>query len=185
MDDLTLTKEALKKEKEILEEKEKAFSGLITAQKQKAAEEEKLVVELELTKGQLTEAHKDLETKTNALDAEIKKVKLSDVSKMVSQVNQPSTVKQDERESNSEEKYKAVPCKYFNRTKGCRRGSTCWFYHDENRKAEKKSTNLKQNNTKKFKHEQNVDKESKQDQGANLNQVILELLKLLLRENNI
>ena len=76
-----------------------------------------------------------------------------------------------------------IPCKYFNRTKRCRRESTCWFYHDENHKAEKKSNRLKLYNNKKFKV--NVDKESKQDQGANLNQEIIELLKLLLRKNNI
>ena len=40
----------------------------------------------------------NLETKTNALDAEIKKVKVSDVStQMGSQLNQPSNVKQEER----------------------------------------------------------------------------------------
>ena len=41
--DLNVTKEALKKEKENLEEKEKTLDVIITSQKQKAVEESMLV----------------------------------------------------------------------------------------------------------------------------------------------
>ena len=44
---------------------------------------------------------------------------------------------------------------------------------------------MKQNQTKKFKDEPNVDIELKQEQGRNLKEVLLELLMLLIRENNI
>ena len=48
--DLSDTKEALRKEKEILKEKEKAINDLIRSQKQKALEESKTVEELKATK---------------------------------------------------------------------------------------------------------------------------------------
>ena len=48
--DLNVTKEALKRETENLEEKEKALNDLIMFQKQKLVEETKLVEELQLTK---------------------------------------------------------------------------------------------------------------------------------------
>ena len=38
---------------------------------------------------------------------------------------------------------------------------------------------------KKFKDEHNIAKESNQEQGANLQQIMIELLKLLLRDSNI
>ena len=184
--DCIVTKEALKKEMEILEQKEKAFEELITSQKKKAAVEAKLVEELKSTKRLLTKAHQDLEAKNNALNAEIKKVKASEVSTLtVSPIKQVSNVKQEENEAYNGEKFNAIPCKYFNKLKGCRRGSKCWFHHDENYSAEKKRTKLKQNHTKRLKNEQNIDKESKQEQGSTMNQVILQLFKLLLRENNI
>ena len=44
---------------------------------------------------------------------------------------------------------------------------------------------MKQNQTKQFKDEPNVDIELKQEQGRNLKEVLLELLMLLIRENNI
>ena len=55
--DLNVTKEALKKEKENLEEKDKAFDDQITLQIQKAVKESMLVEELKLTKGLLEKAH--------------------------------------------------------------------------------------------------------------------------------
>ena len=79
-DDLNETKEELKKEKKILEEKKKAFDNLITSQKQKEEEESKLVEELRVTKGLLNKAYEDLVIKTNALDAEMEKVNVSEVS---------------------------------------------------------------------------------------------------------
>ena len=59
--DLNVSKEALRKKRESLKEKEKVFDDLITSQKQKADEEWKLVKELNLTKGLLIKAHQDLE----------------------------------------------------------------------------------------------------------------------------
>ena len=94
-------------------------------------------------------------------------------------------MKQEESEASFEEKKKEIPCKDFLRIKGCRGGSKCWFFNDFNHKADKKSTKLKQNQTKQFKDEPNVDIELKQEQGRNLKEVLLELLKLLIRENNI
>ena len=61
--DLKLTKEALKKEKDRLQEKEKAINDLITAQKKRADEESRIVEELKLTKELLTKSQQDLETK--------------------------------------------------------------------------------------------------------------------------
>ena len=90
-------------------------------------------------------------------------------------------VKKEEFKANNKEQHKKTPCKYFHNLKGCRRGSKCWFYHDETKKVDNKSIKLKQNPTKKFKDEQNEYRETKQEQGSNLKQVILELLKLLLR----
>ena len=73
---------------------------------------------------------------------------------------------------------KSIPCKYFHKTKGCRRGERCWFYREYNHKLDGKSTKLQ----KKIKIEQKIVRELKQEQGASLKQVIL---KLLLRENDI
>ena len=70
-------------------------------------------------------------------------------------------MKQKESEAHVEENKKNKTCKYFHRMKGYRKGSKCWFYHDVNNKADIKSTKVKQNQTKKFKDEPNVDKELK------------------------
>ena len=194
--DLKDTKKALQKEKERLEEKEKAFNELITSQKQKAAEESKLVEELKVTKGLVRKAQHDLETQTNALNEKLEKVKRTDVStNTLTQMNEVSTqtvpeikvshVKQEESEVKRKEKKKSIPCKYFNTTKGCRRGKRCWFYHDYNHNVDKKHTKLQQNTTERFEVNPNIEKELKQEQGASLKPVILELLKLLLRENDI
>ena len=185
--DLNVTKESLKREKESLEEKEKAFNDLIKFQEQKAVEESKLVEELEITKELLIKAQEDLEIKTNALDAELQKVGVEEVwTQTVSKLNEVSNVKQEEFDTNIEIKQKSIPitCKYFHKTKGCRRGNKCWFNHDHDQKTEKKRIKLKQNPTKKFKGESNVKMESKHEQGDNMKQIIIELLKLLLRENN-
>ena len=198
-----MTKEALQKERESLEKKEKAFGELITSQKKKAAEESKIVEELKYTKGLLSKAHQDLDAQTNILNAKLEKVEASEVltqtvvqlkevsTETVSQINEiliqtvselieVSNVKQKKSEAISEEKKKSIPCKYFHKTKGCRRGEKCWFYHDYNPRVDKISTKLQQ----KFKVEPKKDKELKQEQGASLKQVILELLKLLLRESD-
>ena len=75
-----ITKEALKVKKDSLEKEEKAVDDFITFQKQKAVEESELVEELKLTKGLLTKAHQDLENKTNAIDSELEKVEINEVS---------------------------------------------------------------------------------------------------------
>ena len=186
--DLNVTKEALKKEKESLEEKEKAFDDIITSQKQKAVEESMLVEELKLTKGLLDKAHQDLEAKTNDLDAELNKVRegVSSVStQTVSTMNEVADMKQEETEAHIEAKNKNIPCKYFQRFKGCRRGNMCWFSHDESHKTEKKCKEMKQTPIQKFKYEQNKDKETKQEQGEALIIVVLELVKLLLKEKHM
>ena len=186
--DLTVTKEALQKEKECLEEKEKAMDDLITSQKQKALEESKLVEELKLSKVLVTKAQQDLETKTSALNSELEKVKVITAStQTVSDCKEVLNVKQEESKTSNEEKQKEIPCKYFHRIKGCRRGNKCWFFHDEKYEKEKLSTKVKQNLTKKFKDEQNVFKESKQGQDSKMKQlnIVIELLTLLLTESII
>ena len=92
-------------------------------------------------------------------------------------------MKQEESEAHIEEKYESIPCKYFHTIKGCRRGSKCWFFHDENPKLNKKSSKLKQN--KNIKGEPNVETKPEQEQVVNLTEVIVELIKILFRENNI
>ena len=73
------------------------FDDLITSQKQKADEEWKLVEELNLTKGLLIKAHQDLEDKTIALDKELRKVNVSEVSgQTVPAMNEVSSVKQED-----------------------------------------------------------------------------------------
>ena len=186
--ELNVTKKALKKEKESLEEKEKAFDDLIILQKQKAVEESMLVEELKLTKGLLDKAHQDLEAKTNDLDAELRKVRegVSSVStQTVSSINKVSDMKEEKAEAHIEAKHKNIPCKYFQRFKGSRRGNMCWFFHDESHKTEKKRKEIKQTPIQKFQDEQNKDKETKQEQGEALIIVVLELVKLLLTEKHM
>ena len=102
--DLSDTKEALRKEKEILKGKEKAINDLIRPQKQKALEESKTVEKLKATKELLTKAHQDLETKTNALEVEVEQVKAKNVStQTVSKIIDFSNVKQKPIETNIEE----------------------------------------------------------------------------------
>ena len=194
--DLNVMKDALKKEKESLEEKKKAFDDMIISQKKKAVEETKIVEELKSTKELLSKAQEDLETKTSALNEELGKVKVTKVStKTLSErkevatqtnykVNEVLNVKQEESDAKIEEKKIEIPCKYFNSIKGCRRGKKCWFNHDPSHEENKK-TKLQPKPTKKFKVEPNKDKESKQEHGENLKQVILELVKILLRESDI
>ena len=179
--DLNVTKEALNKETEILEEKENALNDIITSQKQKAVKESILVEELKLTKELLTKAHQDLETQTNELDVQLEKEKVCDVTvKTVPKINKVLKVKQ---EDNIKEKKKEIPCRYFHRNKGCMRGNTCWFYHDENLESKKKSKKIKLNPVKKLKDELNT--ETKQKNGARLLLVIIDMLKLLLKDKNI
>ena len=183
--DLSDTKEALRKEKEILKEKEKAINDLTRSQKQKALEESKTVEELKATKEVLTKAYQDLQTKTNALEAEVEKVKSNNVStQTVSTINDVSNVKQEHIETNIEEEQIAIPCKYFHTIKGCRRGSKCWFSHDKNNKTEKRNKKLKKKINKKFKDEHIEAKEANL-QDTNLQQVMIELLNIILRERNI
>ena len=86
-------------------------------------------------------------------------------------------MKQEEIEANIEEKYRAIPCKYYHTIKGCKRGNKCWFYHDQNSKIKMKSSKLKEN--KNTKGEPNVEKKLKQEQVVNLNEVFIELVKIL------
>ena len=183
--DLDETREALKKEKERLKEKEKVFDDLITAQKLKALEEEKIVDELNLTKGLLNKAQADLETKTIALKAELEKVEeVKVLTQTLSERNKGLNVKKEEIEVTSKVKHNTIPCKYFHKTNGCRRGKKCWFYHDKSCKEEKNINTLNQNLTKKVKKEQNVVKEKKKEHSANVKQIIIELLKLLVLEED-
>ena len=159
---------------------------MITLQKLKADEESKLVEELKITKDQLTKAHQDLETKSNALNEELEKVKVTKVStQTVSDTNELSDFQHEVSEAHVEERQNVIPCKYFHRIKGCRRGSKCWFVHDKNNFVEKKSQTLKQKPNKTIKDEPNVEKEPKKEQVVNLKKVILELVKLLLGESNM
>ena len=184
--DLHVAQEALEKEKESLKEKEKAFDHLIISQKQKATEESKLVEELKMTKSLLTKAHEDLETKTNALNAEIEKVRVVEVSTQSNpNIKEVLNVKEEEHETHDAKKLKEIPCKYFHQMKGCRRGNKCWFSHDEYQKTIKKNTKSKETPMKRFKIEPKFEKELKKEQGENLKEVIIELIKLLLRESNI
>ena len=92
----------------------------------------------------LTKAHHDLETKSKALDTELEKVKVNEVSIQTSfDKNKVLNVKQEEIEANIKEKQKGIPCEYLHRLKGCRRGKKCWSYHDESQKADKKSIKIK------------------------------------------
>ena len=65
------------------------------------------------------------------------------------------------------------------------------FSHDEHNMAEKNSTKFNQNLTQKFIHEKKIvkeyikKKESMKEQGSSLQQVLIELLNLLVRESNI
>ena len=163
---------------------------MITFQKQKANEETKLVQELKITKELLIKAHKDLEIKTDALDAELQKVKGSEASKETfPKINEAPNVKEKESGGTMKEKQKAIqiPCKYFHKIKGCRRGNKCWFIHDDNHKAEQ-NIKHKHNQTKKFKEEPKIENQLKQvflEESTNLQEIALELLKLLLRGKNI
>ena len=134
----------------------------------------------------LSKAHQELENKTKALYAELEKVDVNEVStKTASAKSEILNVIKEEIKTKNKEKYKETTCKYFHKLKGCSRGSKCWFYHDKTKKVYNESIKLKLNSTKKFKEEQNVDREPKQELCSNLRQVILELVKLLIRENNI
>ena len=118
-------------------------------------EESQLIGELKLTKELLTKAHidLDLENKNNALDAEMEKVKASQVStKTVSGTKDVLNVKQEQIETKNKDKKTTIPisCKYFHRIKGCRRGSKCWFYNEDQNIEDKKSHKFKQNFTKKI-----------------------------------
>ena len=93
-------------------------------------------------------------------------------------------MKEEESKANIKEKKIPITGKYFNKIKGCRRVKKWLLYHDDNHEADKKSKG-QQKPTKKFKEEQNTEKEPKHKQGANLKQVILELLKILCIENDI
>ena len=180
-DDVNVTKEALNKEIEILEEKENALNDIITSQKQKAVKESVLVEELKLTKELLAKAHQDLVTKTNDLDAQLEKVKASEVTaETVPKIKKVPKVKQEE---NIKEGKKEIPCRYFHRNKGCMRGNTCWFYHNENLESKKKSKNIKANPVKKYKNELII--KTKQENGENLLLIIIDMLRLLLKNNNI
>ena len=184
--DLNLAKEELKTEKEKLQEKEKAFNDLITSHRQKAAEESKLVEELHLTKELLTKAHQDLDTKSKALDTELEKVKLKEVSTQTgSKTNEVLKVKEEEIKSDIKEAQKDIPCKYIHRRKGCWRGKKCWFSHEESLKVDKKHIKQKGNPIKMFKDKLSADRESKQDDDSNIQQVMLELIKILLRTNYV
>ena len=81
----------------------------------------------------MTKAHEDLEIKTNALNAELEKVEVSEVLIQTGpKIKEVSNVKEEENETHDEEKFKVILCKYFHQIKGCRRRKKDWFYHDQN-----------------------------------------------------
>ena len=93
----------------------------------------------------MTKAYQDLETQTYELETELEKVKGNDVStQTVSKINNVLNVKQEQIETKIEEKQIAIPCKYFDTKKGCRRGTKCWFLHDKNHKTEKKNKKVEE-----------------------------------------
>ena len=108
--DLSESKEELKREKESLVEKEKAFDQLITSQRQKEVEESMVIEELKVTKELLSKANQDLDAKSNELDAQLEKVRMTEVSTQT-----VSSVKHEEKEAQNELEQKEIPCKYFQR----------------------------------------------------------------------
>ena len=82
------------------------------SQKQKAIDESMLVEELKLSKELLNKAHQDLETKTNVLNTELEKLKVSKTwTQTVSDSNEVSDVKQKESKNYITEKKEAIPFK--------------------------------------------------------------------------
>ena len=69
--------------------------------------------------------------------------------------------------------------------KVCRRGDQCCFYHDFNHKADKKSEDFKNTQTKKLKDKTNLEMETMQEHGPNLMQILKYLLMLIIRENSL
>ena len=59
------------------------------------------------------------------------------------------------------------------------------FYHDLNHKAEKQSKNFRKTQTKKFKNVPKLEKETMQEHGPYLMQVVKYLLMLMIRENSL
>ena len=87
-----LQKKHSRKKKKALQKEKKAFDDLITSQKQISVEKSKLVEKLQSIKGLLSKAQQDLETKNNALNAELEKVKVSEIStKTFSKIIEVST----------------------------------------------------------------------------------------------
>ena len=68
-----------------------------------------LVEELQLTKELLSKAHKELQTKSDELNPELNKVKVS----KVSEVKDISNIKLEHNQAIMKEKKKEIPCKYF------------------------------------------------------------------------
>ena len=59
-------------------------------------------------------------------------------------------MKQETTEAHIDAKHGNIPCKYFQRYKGCRRGNSYWFSHDDIHKTEKKCKEMKQIPIQKF-----------------------------------
>ena len=77
-----------------------------------------------MKRDQWTKVHQYPETKSNALNEELEKVKVTEAStKTVSDTDNILDFKQGVSEAHVEEQHKLIPCKYFHRIKGCRRGS--------------------------------------------------------------
>ena len=70
-----------------------------------------------------------------------------------------------------------IDCKYFITHKGCRRGKSCWFSHEN--KAFKQKIKGKNSKKKNVKIEP-THKESNHEDGSTLKQILIELLKLCI-----
>ena len=98
----------------------------------------------------MTKSHQDLETKKKTLEVELEKVKISEMStQTVTEIIEPSNVKQEECETNIEEKHIAIPCKYFHTNiwmdvgKELSAGSPMMNMIEQRRKVEKSSKTKK------------------------------------------
>ena len=100
-------------------------------------------------------------------------------------MNEVANGKQEKNEAYIKECKKEIPWQYVKRKTGCRRGNQCWFYNEFNHKAERKSEDLKKTQTKKFKDEPKLEKETMQEHGPNLMQVLIELLWTIIKENSL
>ena len=203
--DLNSTNDALIKEKFNLEENKKALDSVIESQKQKAKEESNMIKELLSNKEILAKAQQDLENKQNALEAEMKANKAVKERKEVATqtikneattltMESSETVESSKQTDENKEQVKetssngkdldTITCKYFTTKKGCRRGKSCWYVHENEENESKKGYKVNESPKKKIKVETNTklkaSMESSQEENYNMQQLIIELFKLCM-----